>query len=251
MLSPGSLQADRFGNAGAAFATTHWSVVLAAGDSGSPRAAEALEQLCRTYWHPLYAYVRRQGRSPEDAQDLTQEFFARFLEKNYFSRAERQRGRFRTFLLTSLQHFLAHEWERTRAEKRGGGRTPLPWDEATAETRYQLEEPGGLTADGVFEKGWAFALFQRALARMQQEYATAGKADQFEQLKPYLQTEAGQRGYAAVAERLETSPGAVAVAIHRLRQRYGQLVREEVAHTVTSPSEVEEEVRYLIGLMTG
>src|SRR3989475_9148345 len=136
------------------FNTTHWSVVLAAGQSSSPRAADALERLCRTYWYPLYAYVRQKGHGPEDAQDLTQEFFARLLEKNYLGRADRQRGRFRTFLLTSLQNFLAHEWERARAEKRGGGRTFIPWDEQSPEARYLLEAASDLTPDKVFEHRW-------------------------------------------------------------------------------------------------
>jgi RNA polymerase sigma-70 factor (ECF subfamily) len=226
-------------------------VVLSAGDRASPRAAEALEELCRTYWYPLYAYVRRKGHTPEDAQDLTQEFFTRFLGRNFVARADRQRGRFRTFLLTSLQNFLAHEWERARAQKRGGGRTPVPWDEQSAEARYQLESPAGLTADKVFERRWAFALFQRALARLQQELVADGKGQQFEELKGYLQGEAGEGAYAGVAARLGISPGATAVAVHRLRRRYGQLVREEVAHTVTSPGEVDEEMRYLMALVTG
>jgi len=233
------------------FATTHWSVVLAAADAASPGAAEALEQLCRAYWYPLYAYVRRKGHTPEDAQDLTQEFFTRFLAKNCLGRADRQRGRFRTFLLTSLQNFLAHEWERARAEKRGGGRTPIPWDEQSAEARYQLESPAGLTADKVFEQRWAFALFQRALARLQQEFVTDGKGEQFDELKAFLQGEAEGGAYAGVAARLGMTPGAAAVAVHRLRRRYGQLVREEVAHTVTNPGEVDEEMRYLIALATG
>jgi RNA polymerase sigma factor (sigma-70 family) len=251
MSSRESQPADGFGRAGGVFATTHWSVVLAAGSEDSPLAAEALEELCRSYWYPLYAYVRRRGWNPEDAQDLTQEFFTRFLERKSLQLARRERGRFRTFLLSSLANFLAHEWERARAQKRGGGWVPITWDEASAESRYLLEAPADLTADKVFEQRWALALFQRALERLQKESAAAGKAEQFERLKAFLQTEAGEGGYAALAERLGLSPGAVAVAVHRLRQRYGQLVREEVAHTVTHPAEVEDEVRHLIGLMTG
>src|SRR6266571_5185734 len=158
------------------FATTHWSVVLAAGQTASPQAEEALEKLCRAYWYPLYAYVRRQGFSPEDAQDLTQEFFARFLQKKSFRRADRERGKFRTFLLTSLQHFLAHEWERARAQKRGGGQPLLPWDERSAESRYQLDATPDLAPDQVFDQRWALTLFQQALTRLHQEFAAEGKS---------------------------------------------------------------------------
>ena len=232
------------------FATTHWTVVLAAGDRVSPQAADALEQLCRNYWYPLYAYVRRQGRSPEDAQDLTQAFFAHFLDRNYLARADRQRGRFRSFLLTSLQNFLAHEWERARAAKRGGGRTALPWDEISAESRYALEAASDLAPDKIFEQRWAATLFQKALAGLQQEFAAAGHSERFDRLKGFLSAEPEAGAYAKAAASLGMSPGAVAVAVHRLRQRYGELVREEIAHTVSSPSEVEDEMRYLIALMS-
>lgn len=231
------------------FATTHWTVVLGAADSAAPGAQEALEKLCRIYWFPLYAYVRRQGHSQEDAQDLTQEFFARFLQKEHLARADRERGRFRTFLLTSLQNFLRHEWEKVRAQKRGGGRTPVPWDDELAETNYRLEISEQLTPDQIFEQRYAMALFRNALARLQEDYAAKGKSAQFEQLKEFLSTEPGEGKYAEIASRLGMSAGAVAVAVHRLRLRYGELVREEVAHTVTTPAEVEEEMRYLIKLI--
>jgi len=233
------------------FTTTHWSVVLTAGDDSSPKAQEALEQLCRTYWYPLYAYVRRKGYGPEDAQDLTQEFFARFLEKNCLSRADRTRGRFRSFLLTSLQNFLVKEWQRARAEKRGGGQTFIRWDEQAPESRYQLEAASDLTPDKIFEQRWASALFQQALGRLRQEFTAARKAEQFDQLKGFLSGESGEGAYAGVAEKAGMTSGAVAVAVHRLRQRYGQLVREEIANTVTNPAEIEEEMRYLIALMSG
>jgi len=233
------------------FVTTHWTVVLAAGDRASPLAAEALEQLCRLYWYPLYAYVRKKGHSPQDAEDLTQAFFAHFLERNYVARASRQRGRFRSFLLTSLQNFLAHEWERARAVKRGGGRTLLPWDEVSVESRYQLEAASDLTPDKIFEERWASTLFQKALAGLQQEFAAAGHSKQFDRLKGFLSTEAQAGAYTELAASLGMSAGAVAVAVHRLRQRYGELVREEIAHTVSSPTEIEDELRYLIGRMSG
>ena len=233
------------------FVTTHWTVVLAAGDRASPLAAEALEQLCRLYWYPLYAYVRRKGHSPQDAEDLTQAFFAHFLEGNYVARASRQRGRFRSFLLTSLQNFLAHEWERARAVKRGGGRTLLPWDEVSVESRYQLEAASDLTPDKILEERWASTLFQKTLAGLQQEFAAAGHSKQFDRLKGFLSTEAQAGAYTELAASLGMSAGAVAVAVHRLRQRYGELVREEIAHTVSSPAEIEDELRYLIGRMSG
>jgi RNA polymerase sigma-70 factor (ECF subfamily) len=232
------------------FTTTHWSVVQAAGaESASGR--EALEKLCRAYWYPLYAYVRRQGHTPEDAQDLTQAFFAHFLERNAVSRARRERGRFRSFLLTSLQHFLAHEWEKARAAKRGGGICPLPWNELAAENRYQLESDPELSPDKAFDRRWALLLFQQALVRLHAEFTAAGKAETFDQLKGFLSEAADQHAYAGVAERLNMTPAAVAVAAHRLRKRYGELVREEIAHTVTSPREIEDEMRHLIALMGG
>lgn len=233
------------------FTTTHWSVVLAAGDGASPRAAEALEKLCRTYWLPLYAYVRRKGHTCEDAQDMTQEFFARFLAKNSFGRARPERGRFRSFLLTSMQNFLAHEWQRARAEKRGGGRSLLRWDELAPENHYQLEASSELTPDKVFDQRWALTLFQRALARLRQEFTAAGKGAQFDRLKGYLSSEAGENAYAEVAAQLNMTPRAIAVAVHRLRQRYGQVVREEIAHTVSSSADIEDELRLLIALMSG
>jgi RNA polymerase sigma factor (sigma-70 family) len=233
------------------FSTTHWSVVLAAGEKDSPRSAEALEKLCRTYWFPLYAYVRRKGHTPEDSQDLTQEFFSRFLKKGHLDRASRERGRFRTFLLASLQNFLRHEWERARAEKRGGGRVPIPWEEENAETRYCLEVNSQLAPDRVFDQRWAMALFQNALARLQEESGASGKGAHFGELKSFLSTEPDEGAYSGVAARLGMSKGAIAVAVHRLRQRYGELVREEIAHTVATPAEVEQEMHYLIGLMSG
>lgn len=232
------------------FRTTHWSVVLAAGDNASPQSAEALEKLCRIYWLPLYAYVRRSGRGPEEAEDMTQAFFEHFLESNAVSRADRQRGRFRTFLLTSLQNFLSKEWQRACAEKRGGGRALLAWDELSPETRYQPETASELTPDKVFDQRWALTLFQQALVRLREEYAAGGKREQFERLKDFLSAEVGEGVYANVAAQLGMGRSAVAVAVHRLRQRYGQLVRDEIAHTVASPAEVEEELQYLIKLVS-
>lgn len=233
------------------FATTHWSVVLAAGQQRSPDAQEALGKLCRIYWLPLYTYVRRKGHSPEEAQDLTQAFFAAFLEKNLLSRARRERGRFRSFLLTSLQNFLAHQWEKERAEKRGGACQLVSWDHATAESSYQLQSLSELPPDKAYDKRWALTLFQRALTGLQQEFELSGKGRLFEHLKKFLTEPANEKGYTQVAARLGMSPSAVSVGVHRLRKRYGELVREELAHTVTSAAEMDEELRYLISLMSG
>jgi RNA polymerase sigma-70 factor (ECF subfamily) len=249
-MLPGGFQAGGRISGARVFNTTHWSVVLSAGQAGSPESAEALERLCRTYWFPLYSFVRRQGHGPEEAQDLTQEFFAHFLEKGYVGRASSQRGKFRTFLLTSLQNFLRHEWERAQAQKRGGGRKPIPWDEADAESRYRVEVNPQLAPDQIFDQRWAMAVFQNALSQLQKESAAAGKGAQFDELKGFLSTEAEEGGYGAAAGRLGLTKGAVAVAVHRLRQRYGELVKEEIAHTVGSPAEAEEEMRYLIKLMS-
>jgi RNA polymerase sigma-70 factor (ECF subfamily) len=231
------------------FATTHWSVVLAAGHDSSPGAQEALEKLCSAYWYPLYAYVRRQGRSPEDAQDLTQAFFAKLLEKKSLRHAQKERGRFRTFLLTSLKNFLSHEWEKAQSAKRGGGTIHLSWDQTSAEERYQLEPVSDMTPDKVFEQRYALTVFQQALNRLRDESVAAGNSDRFEQLKGFLTDEPAEGAYKAVAERLGMSPEAVAVSVHRLRQRYGEIVREGIAQTVEGPAEVQEELRYLIGLV--
>jgi RNA polymerase sigma-70 factor (ECF subfamily) len=233
------------------FATTHWSVVITAGHQSSPNAREALEKLCRTYWFPLYAYVRRQGKSPEDAQDLTQAFFAWFLERSFLQQADRGRGRFRSFLLASLNHFLAHERERALALKRGGKQVHVAWDLMTAENCYHQEPASELAPEKIFDQRWALALFQQALGRLRLEYATAGKRELFEQLKIFLTNVADVGGYESVAARLGMAPGSIAVAVHRLRQRYGELVKEEIAHTVASPTEVQDELRYLIELVGG
>lgn len=231
------------------FATTHWSMVLAAGADSSPNAREALEKLCRTYWYPLYAYVRRQGHDPVDAQDLTQSFFAHFLGKQHLQLADPQRGKFRTFLLTSLKNFLAHEWERACAARRGGGQVHISWDQTSAEDRYQLEPASELAPDKVFEQRWALALFQHALLQLRDECAAAGKSELFAQLKGFLSDEPKDGAYADVAVALKMSTGAIAVAVHRLRQRYGELVRDEIANTVENAGEAENELRYLISLV--
>jgi RNA polymerase sigma factor (sigma-70 family) len=233
------------------FATTHWSVVLAAGHKSSPRAQEALATLCQTYWYPLYAFVRRQGCNPHDAQDLTQEFFARFIEKNFLDDVHRDRGRFRSFLLAALKHFLANEWDRAQAAKRGGGRACISLDDHDAERRYALEPKDEMSADRIYERRWAMTLLECVLAGLKQEFSDAGKAAQFELLKGTLSSGRGAVTYAEIAARLKSSEEAVKVAVHRLRKRYRELLRAEIAQTVASPEEVEDEIRHLFAVLAG
>ncbi len=233
------------------FTTTHWSVVLSAGNPESPQAADALERLCRTYWYPLYAYVRRDGSSPEDAQDLTQAFFARFLEKDYLADVRREKGRFRSFLLASLRHFLADERDRSRAIKRGGGRTILSLDAQDAEGRYVLEPRDELTAEKVFERRWALTVLEAAHARLRDDYAQAGKTKRFEALETFLPGEQAAGTYAQAAGRLGVAVGTVKWEVHQLKQRYRELLRAEIAHTVPSADEIDAEVRHLIAVLSG
>lgn len=234
-----------------AFVTTHWSVVLSAGAKDSPQWSAALEELCRSYWYPLYAYVRRRGHSPEDAQDLTQEFFARLLARNWVGSADPQKGRFRTFLLTAMSHFLADEWDRLKAQKRGGGQRVLPLEAATAETRFQLEPADLLTPEKAYERRWAQTILESVFEQLRQAYAAEGKAALFDELKGSLTQARAAVPYAKLALRLNLSEGALRVAVHRLRQRYRELLRTEIAHTVAEPGEVEEELRYLFRTLTG
>ena len=222
------------------FATTHWSVVLTAGQQESPDAAKALEQLCRAYWYPLYVYVRRHGQSPHDAEDLTQEFFARLLEKKYLRLADPDRGKFCTFLLKSLKHFLVNEWEKARTQKRGGGQCFIHLDANIAESRYAAEPVQALTLDQVYEKRWAVTLIEAVLARLRESYATAGQLTVFEALKAFIWGEQTTLSYAE---------GAIKVAVHRLRARYRELLRAEIAQTVATPGEVNEELQHLISVL--
>jgi RNA polymerase sigma-70 factor (ECF subfamily) len=220
-------------------------VVLAAGRGASPQAARALEELCRTYWYPLYAYVRRRGYDSHEAEDLTQEFFARLLAKNYLADVDREKGKFRSFLLASLKHFLANEWDRAQAKKRGGSHTHVSLDARLAETRYRSEAADELSADKLLDRQWAIALLEQVLARLSAEYTAADKGEVFEQLKNSLTGTKDSIPYVTVASKLGTTEGAVKVAVHRLRQRYRKLLREEIAHTVASPAEIDEEIRHL------
>lgn len=228
------------------FVTTHWSVVLAAGQGDSTRGRAALERLCRDYWYPLYAFVRRLGHGAHDAEDLVQGFFAVCLEKNYLGAAEQSKGRFRSFLLVALKRFMANERDRQRALKRGGASVPVSLDSLTAEQRYALEPAEVLTAEKLYDRRWALTLLDRVLARLQSEQTAAGKATQFDCLKECITS--GERGtpYAELGARLSLTEGAVKVAVHRLRQRYRALLEEEIAHTVATPEEVDEERRHLL-----
>ncbi|HWV98468.1 MAG TPA: hypothetical protein VNZ64_02130 [Candidatus Acidoferrum sp.] len=233
------------------FVTTHWSAVLTAGKRDSTRAQAALAGLCETYWYPLYAYVRRRGYGPEDAQDLTQEFFGRLLQRNWLAPADRQRGRFRTFLLAALSHFLANEWDKAQAQKRGGAVRFVPLQLDSAETRYGQEPPDPLTPEQCYERRWALALLDRVLSLLHDESAAAQKLELFETLKPCLLGDRQNQPYAMLAKKLGLTEGGVKVAVHRLRQRYRLLLREEIAHTVATPAEVDEEMRYLVTVLAG
>ncbi len=232
------------------FATTRWSVVIAAGSPSSPKSAAALSHLCQAYWYPLYAFVRRQGHSAHDAQDLTQEFFARLLEKNYLAAVSREKGRFRSFLLASLKHFLANEWDKARALKRGGGQEIIHLDAHDAETRYHLEPKEVQSADKIYERRWAMTLLDRVLERLREEQVAAGKAEQFELMKTCLMGERAAQPYAELAGQLKMTEGNVKVIVHRLRQRYRELLRSEIAETVASPADVDEELRQLFAALS-
>ena len=229
------------------FATTHWTVVLAAGRRDTPQSNAALEQLCRTYWFPLYAFVRRRGHSKEDAEDLTQEFFARFLAKNYLAGLDSERGRFRAFLLASLKHFLANEWDKSQRHKRGGGVTPLSLDWQTADTQFQIAATNEPSPDKAFDREWALALLAKVIERLQKECEAGGKAKLFEQLKIFLTAGKSGAAQAEVATALDMEEGAVRVAVHRLRKRYRELLRDEIAQTLADAADVDEEMRALFG----
>jgi RNA polymerase sigma-70 factor (ECF subfamily) len=233
------------------FNTTHWSVVLLAGETQAPQADAALENLCRTYWNPLYAYVRRQGNSPHDAQDLTQEFFARLLEKKYLKLATQERGRFRSFLLKSLKHFLVNEWVRGQAQKRGGGQKIFSLDEEEAERSYLQQLTDQIEPESLYDKRWAITLLERAMDRLGADYAAAGKQPLFDQLKPLLLAEGSSESHRELSGDLGMSEGAIKVAVHRLRQRFREAVRSEIAQTVATPDEVDEELRCLMTALNG
>ena len=232
------------------FAPTHWSVVLAAANPEAPEAAAALERLCSTYWYPLYAFIRRQGYEVADAQDLTQSFFAHILSRRFLQRASREKGRFRSFILGSLKFFLADELARLQAQKRGGGRPPVFLDAQTAEARYRLEPVDLMDAEKLFERRWAITLLDRVMEHLEAEFAEAGKKRLFEQLRQFLLGDRGSATYQEVAEILGMTEGAIKVAVHRMRQRYRELFREEIAQTVAGPVEADEEMRHVFAAIS-
>src|SRR5262245_1189237 len=229
----------------AGFATTHWTVIVAARDGDAAQARAALAELCHTYWYPVYAFVRRKGHHADFAQDLTQEFFARLLEKRFLGVVDRSKGKFRSFLLAACQHFLANQHDRARARKRGGGVAHLPLDLGDAERRYAHEPAHCLTPEKLFERRWAVTLLDGVLGRLQAEYDQVGKAALFEQLRGFLTQPAGAAPYRELSARLGLSEGALRVAVHRLRKRYRELLLEQIARTVQTPEQVAEEVRCL------
>ena len=231
------------------FTTTHWSVVLTAGQLHSAQASDALEKLCRSYWPPLYSYIRRQGHNPEEAQDLTQAFFAKLLAKNFWARADPHKGRFRSFLLTALRHFLADERDRDRTAKRGGGLPLISFDERAGEDQF-LESLGKeLSEEQQFDRQWATTVLEQARTKLRQECVVSGKSALYDRIS--LVEGQGESGvpHAVIAQELGMTVSAVKSATSRLRARYGELVRREVAHTVSGPSEIEEEIRHLLSVI--
>lgn len=239
MTSPATSSAAR-----RIFPNTRWSVVLAATQGPSAESAAALEAICRAYWYPLYAYVRRSGQSPHDAQDLTQEFFCRLLEKRWLDTADRDEGKLRTFLIVALKHFMAKEWRRATAQRRGGGQSQVPFDTAFAESRY-ASEVASLAAEDAFDQQWALTLLELTVNRLHGEFVAAGKVDDFDALKNCFMADRGMIDYASVAEQLGVNEGAARVAVHRLRKRFRQVYREEIAQTLTDGADADDEIRHL------
>ena len=230
------------------FPATRWSLVVAAGDPQRKEARSALVSLCENYWYPLYAYLRRRGYPSHEAQDLTQEFFIRVLEGRYLDRADPEKGRFRSFILTSLKFFVADEADRHRARKRGGGMV-VPLEFSSGEERYQREPAHDETPERIFERRWALSLIDRVVEKLREEYVSHGRPEHFERLKVFLLAQS-DAPYAELAQEMNTSEGALKVAIHRLRKRYRELFRQEIADTVADPAEVESELRYLAAVLT-
>lgn len=237
-------------NAPQTFPLTHWSLVLQAGRRDTTRAQAALSSLCQAYWFPLYAHARRRGYNPHDAEDLTQEFFAQLLQRQALAAADPERGRFRTFLLGAMNHFLAHQWEKAHAKKRGAGCLPLSLDMNAAEQRYDLLPPDNSTPDKAFDKQWALALLDQVLKQLQGEYEDESKGELFTALRDTLAGARESQPYAELTTRLGMSEGAVKVAVHRLRKRYRELVQAEIANTVASPDQVEVEMQHLFAALS-
>lgn len=232
------------------FATTHWSVVMTAADTVSPHSDSAMEELCRGYWYPLYAFVRRSGHDPDTARELTQEFFNQLLSKRLLHAVDPTKGRFRSWLLGVMKHFLAHEWKRSYAQKRGGGWKLFSLDEFDAENQYILEIADGGSPEVIYDRGWAVAVIEQAAVKLCDEYAAAGKLTLYHALKSFISVEGLSSGYQTAAEALGMSPAATKSAIHRLRQRFQECIREQVAQTVVTKKEIDEEIRYLLTVIS-
>ncbi len=237
--------ASREHHPGDLFATTRWTVIVAARGRQTPEADRALQDLCSLYWYPLYAFVRRQGRSREDAEDLTQAFFARMLTRRELDHLDSEKGRFRAYLLAAMKHFLANEWDKAGTQKRGGGALHLPLDWHEADSRYGISASDQLAPDRIYDRAWAITLLERVIENLRQECKAEGKAALFDTLKDFLMLEKDAIPCAAAAETLSLTAGAVRVAVHRLRKRYRELLREEIAQTVADPGQVDEEMRAL------
>lgn len=231
------------------FATTSWTMVLAAREGPSTESRQALEALCRVYWYPLYAFVRRQGHDADESRDLTQAYFAELLEKAYLEDYDPSRGRFRVFLQASVKHFLSKQREKAQAWKRGGRTDIVSLDAQDVEGRYRLEPADRLTPEELYERRWALTVLERALGALRREQDDAGRAKEFARLEGFLTGEQAMAPYREVAQELAMSQAAVKTAVHRLRQRFGQVLRAEIADTVSSPEEVDDEVKHLLGVV--
>jgi len=227
---------------------TRWSIVLNA-RAGDERAERALAEICEAYWFPLYVFVRRSGRSAEDAEDLTQSFFAKLIEKGYLDKADQERGRLRSFLLTSLKHFMADEWDKSQAQKRGGGKQLVSIDQAAAEERYALEPKDEASPDRLFEKRWALTLLENIVDQLRQEFAASGKEAIFTGLQPFLAWNSADESYAEVCGKIGISENAARVTVFRMRKRFGELMRLSIAETVATEEEVDEEMKFLMGVI--
>jgi RNA polymerase sigma-70 factor (ECF subfamily) len=233
------------------FETTHWSLIMAAGGEDSSAARAAIARLCEKYWYPLYAFARRQGLDPDDARDLTQGFLASLLERRDFENLRQERGRFRSFLLASLKHFIANEAARRLTQKRGGGEVVLSLEFGSAEGRYSFEPAESVTPESLYERRWALTVIERVLAHLRQEWEVSGRGLEFDELKACLLGETPDGGYVVVAERLNTTEGAVRTAIHRLRRKFQARLRHDIAETVADPADVEDELQYLVRALKG
>jgi RNA polymerase sigma-70 factor (ECF subfamily) len=232
------------------FHTTHWSVVLRAGHSQTTEAGEALAKLCKIYWYPLYVFARRQGQNSEDARDLIQGFFERVIEKHYLQAAEQEKGRFRSFLLILLKRFMANEQDRANRLKRGGGCAVISLDQTDTEARYLKVPADEMSPEKAYDRSWALTLLEQVNKRLEQEFATAGKAGIFRELSVFLTGEAAEHTYAELGQKLGLSEANVKVSVHRLRQRYRELLRLEIANTVSSPEAIDDEIRDLFAVLS-